>query len=111
MESETHSEKIIRDTLSGLVMYFASVMQVPEDSVKSQMQSLFPTWSHLWNVMEPWLRQQELRDQKESIVAFARTLPDFDSFHQKLENAMSIHEEFWNKVYHNLKEAKLHLSC
>lgn len=111
MESLTQSEEIIRDTLSGLVMYLASVMQVPEESVQLEIRSIFPTWSDLWRVLDPWLRQNDLQNRKESIIAFARTLPEFGSFQQKLEDAMCIHEEFWNKVYENLREAKHHLPC
>lgn len=97
------SEKIMQKTFSGVVMFVEKTLNDRDSKVfRQRLDSLFPTWHHMWQVLEKWIRVAPLTDMASSILSFAEMLPDYSSFAQQLKYSLSLHEEFWNQVYCNL---------
>lgn len=101
----------MQKTYSGVVMFIQESLNKQDAHIfKAKIDSLFPSWTHLWQVLERWIRTAPLTDMPTSILSFAQMLPDYSSFSQKLQYSLTLHEDFWNKVYYNLVLAKQRLS-
>ncbi|GIY89216.1 uncharacterized protein CEXT_656591 [Caerostris extrusa] len=108
-----NSETIAQKTFTAVVHFLKSMLdESTSQTFQMGLESTFPTWPVLWNMLEKFLRQHSLKDMPDSILSFAEMLPDYTSFAEGLKQSLSLHEEFWNKVYQNLCLAKSRLpSC
>lgn len=111
MDSQEKAERIMKNTVAGLVMFLSQVTEESEADIHAHLQTVFPTWDHLWKELQIFLTTQDITHKETSIFNFAKKLPNFSNFKHLLSSSLSLHQEMWNKVYENLLEAKLGLSC
>lgn len=112
MATPETSEKIMEKAFAGLEWFLQRHLDAESfQHFILEKQRLFPTWNHLWQHFERWLRQYILSDMQSTILDLTKWLPLNDSVNRNLQNSLVIHEDFWNQVYENLIKAKLRLPC
>lgn len=106
------SEEIAHLTYESLEKFLRAHLDVQlfSDFIQEK-EKLFPTWKHLWQQLQPWLSQYTACDMPTTILSLTQLLPTNPKFLYSLQQSLCIHEQFWNKVYINVLEAKRRLSC
>lgn len=100
-------EDIMKRTYAGLETFLQKLLNARDfQAYIEYKQTHFPTWQHMWGLCEPWLKNHVFGDMNQTIQSLARVIPNSQVFHHQLLNSIQLHEEFWNKVYANLRVAK-----
>ncbi|GBM00348.1 hypothetical protein AVEN_32489-1 [Araneus ventricosus] len=97
-------EQIVFQTVQGLKLFLKDTF---EEHVYETFTSSVCDWSTMWERIKQWLLHNPMRDTHSTVLAFAETLPDYDSFEWQLKQSLTLHERFWNQVYSNLCRAKV----
>ena len=105
------SETIVRLTYEQVLQFLQSMLGVNGMSfAMKQLDVMFPTWKDLWNAIKKWLVGCPMNSMKHSVHNFAQIFPNYPTFEGDLNQSLSVHEDFWNQVHHNLCVAKDRLS-
>ncbi|KAG8173824.1 hypothetical protein JTE90_016313 [Oedothorax gibbosus] len=106
------SEEIMRRTYVGLEQYLQSLLDSTSyQEYLQQKNIIFPTWQHIWEKCEAWLRKHTFHNMSDTIMDLAHIIPNMDNYRYQLQNALHMHEPFWKQVYNNLVIAKKRLPC
>lgn len=105
------AEEIVQKTYTGLEVFLQKNLSAEAfQDVSSYTQQMFPTWNHLWQQVEPWLRQHQFQNIRDTIFSFTKTFNNVPpSFQSDLQNSLALHDLFWNQVFQNLVVAKSRL--
>ncbi|KAG8175194.1 hypothetical protein JTE90_022617 [Oedothorax gibbosus] len=107
---EQSAEHVAGITYTALERYLEENMDAEAyKEYIDQRQILFPTWQHIWQKIEPWLRNHTFHNMQDTILDLAGCIPNMQAVQSQLVNALSLHEDFWNQVYQNLAIAKSRL--
>lgn len=106
------SEEIVRVTTKAFEDFLKTLLKA-EDYQEFEMykNNVFPTWSHLWEKLRPWLQENPFRTMPDTILSLFDQFQESQSFRSYLQNSLSLHDSFWNQVYENLLVAKNRLTC
>lgn len=97
------AEKIILSTVKGLMKFLD---QTFGESVSRQFSESVEHWPSTWRGLKEWIIRHPFTTMKTTITSFAENLPRYESFEWELRQSLTLHEEFWNKVYSNFCLAK-----
>lgn len=99
-------------TYSGLEQFLQGLLDADsfQEYVDERKKS-FPTWQHVWQILEPWLRQHTFQTMYDTIMSLAQIIPNMSAYKYQLHNSLHLHDSFWKQVYANLVIAKDRLSC
>lgn len=105
-------EEIAKTTYTQVEKYLTKVLgENRMAAILKEFRSLFPSWSHLWDHIRWWLEEHPMTNMQRDIHSFARIFPNYPSFARELDDALAVHDSFWNEVHTNLCVAKGRLIC
>lgn len=107
------SENIMKKVYNEVIHFLQSMLGIDKMAIVNQkLNEAYPTWTDLWKAIHNWLvTEHPLTNMQHSIKSFAQLFPNYESFAGDLENSLSLHDEFWNKVYIYLCAAQQGLKC
>lgn len=106
-ESPYTPEEIVKITYTAVEDFLQGMLN-PEifRQFILEKNNLFPTWNHIWQKVEPWLKETAFDSMHDTIISLARLIRDDNDFIFPLRNSLGLHTPFWNKVYINLRTAQ-----
>lgn len=102
------SQDLVRQTVHGLYMFLKQMSQqkllgMSEDELDTGYRRLKENWEHVWIELRDWLSRTELNDKHSTLLNFTQRF----AYHiAGLDDSIYLHEELWNLVFGNLKEAQ-----
>lgn len=101
------SETIVIKTVQSIVMLIEQLDPIQARQVKEQLRD----WPSIWAQIRHLLITEPLRDRDTTLRSFAAKLvPDYGTFERDFCQSLTLHTDFWNKVYEHLMTAKSRVS-
>lgn len=99
------AEIIVKKTILSIIMYLKTFKRNAE--ARKVLEEKVQHWQLLWEQrLEPWLRICNCDNVASTISSFTQNFPEYGDIEKDLTDAIAVHEEFWDKVFINLRCAK-----